>query len=149
VLLFQIWGTSHPAHSGIHHLKSWFEMPLQSCLKQKEKSPEPAGYMQNGQLSWTTHTHLEDAALQRSGNFTGQRALLGARTAYSVQWLDHRLDARRIVARFPPGPWDCLFPTASRPALQHTQPPPQWVPGALSPGMTQRAMGEKVTPAST
>jgi hypothetical protein len=22
VLLFQIWGTSHPAHSGIHHLKS-------------------------------------------------------------------------------------------------------------------------------
>jgi hypothetical protein len=48
---------------------------------------------------------------------------------------DYGLDDRAIRVRFPAG--QRIFPVASvsRPALGPTQPPVQWVPGVLSPGV--------------
>jgi hypothetical protein len=45
------------------------------------------------------------------------------------------LDVRMIGVRFPAGLGIFLFDTASKPALGSTQPPIQWVPGALSLGV--------------
>jgi hypothetical protein len=47
----------------------------------------------------------------------------------------HWLDKRGLRVRFPAGLVIFLFTTASRPALGPTEPPIQWVPGALSPGV--------------
>jgi hypothetical protein len=51
---------------------------------------------------------------------------------------DYGLDDRAIGVRFPAG--QRIFPAASvsRPALGPTQPPVQWVPGVLSPGVKAR-----------
>jgi hypothetical protein len=51
---------------------------------------------------------------------------------------DYRLDDRAIGVRAPAG--QRIFPVASvsRPALGPTQPPVQWVPGVLSPGVKAR-----------
>jgi hypothetical protein len=48
---------------------------------------------------------------------------------------DYGLDNRMIGVRIPAGAGNFLFTTASRPALGPTQPPFQWVPGALSLGV--------------
>jgi hypothetical protein len=48
---------------------------------------------------------------------------------------DHGLDDRGSRVRFPGGLGIFLFTTASRTALGPTQPPIQWVPGALSLGV--------------
>jgi hypothetical protein len=50
---------------------------------------------------------------------------------------DHGLDDRAIGVRSPAGAKDFFFPltSVSRPALGPTQPPVQWVPGVLSPGV--------------
>jgi hypothetical protein len=52
---------------------------------------------------------------------------------------DYGLDDRAIGVRFPAGAKD-FFPlsSVSRPALGPTQPPVQWVPGVLSPGVKAR-----------
>jgi hypothetical protein len=51
---------------------------------------------------------------------------------------DYGLDDRAIGVRSPAG--QRIFPLASvsRPALRPTQPPIQWVPGVLSPGVKAR-----------
>jgi hypothetical protein len=51
---------------------------------------------------------------------------------------DYGLDDRAIGVRFPAGAR--IFPVASvsRPALGPTQPPVQWVPGVISPGVKAR-----------
>jgi hypothetical protein len=51
---------------------------------------------------------------------------------------DYGLDDRAIG--FDPRQGQRIFPLAfvSRPALGHTQPPFQWVPGVLSPGVKAR-----------
>jgi hypothetical protein len=51
---------------------------------------------------------------------------------------DYGLDDGAIGVRFPAG--QRIFPVAfsSRPALGPTQPPVQWVPGVLSPGVKAR-----------
>jgi hypothetical protein len=46
---------------------------------------------------------------------------------------DYRLDDRGVAVRVPVR--STIFSTSSRPALGSTQPPIQWVPGALSPGV--------------
>jgi hypothetical protein len=51
---------------------------------------------------------------------------VGIATSY---WLDDR----GVGVRVPVG--SIIFSTSSRPALGSTQPPIQWVPGALSPGV--------------
>jgi hypothetical protein len=47
----------------------------------------------------------------------------------------YALDDRMIGSRFPAGLGIFLFDTVSRPVLGPTQPPIQWVPGALSLGV--------------
>jgi hypothetical protein len=49
--------------------------------------------------------------------------------------LGYGLDDRGSRVRFPAGAWNFLFDTASRNALGPTQPPIQWIPGALSLGV--------------
>jgi hypothetical protein len=49
--------------------------------------------------------------------------------------LGYGLDDRGSSARFPAGAGIFLFTTASRMVLRPTQPPIQWVPGALSLGV--------------
>jgi hypothetical protein len=51
--------------------------------------------------------------------------------------LGYGLDYRGCRVRFPAGLGISLFTTASRTALGPTQPPIQWVPGALSLGVTR------------
>jgi hypothetical protein len=57
---------------------------------------------------------------------------------------DYGLDDRAIGVRCPEG--QRIFPLASvsRPALGPTQPPVQWVPGVLSPGV-KRGSGVMLT----
>jgi hypothetical protein len=57
---------------------------------------------------------------------------------------DYGLDDRAIGVRSPAG--QSIFPLASvsRPALRPTQPPVQWVPGVLSPGV-KRGRGVTLT----
>jgi hypothetical protein len=57
---------------------------------------------------------------------------------------DYGLDERR--SRFDPRQGQRIFPLASvsRPALRPTQPPVQWVPGVLSPGV-KRGRGVTLT----
>jgi hypothetical protein len=57
---------------------------------------------------------------------------MGARRDSSVATA---LDDRDSRVRFPTGLGIFLFTTASRTALDATQPPIQWVPGALSLGV--------------
>jgi hypothetical protein len=45
------------------------------------------------------------------------------------------LDDRAIEVRSPAGEKICPLTSLSRPALGPTQPPAQWVPGVLSPGV--------------
>jgi hypothetical protein len=49
--------------------------------------------------------------------------------------LGYRLDDRGFRVRFPAGSGNFFFTTASRTALGPTQPPIQWIPGALSLGV--------------
>jgi hypothetical protein len=49
--------------------------------------------------------------------------------------LDCGLDDRGSRVRFPAGAGNFLFTTVSRTALGPTQPPIQWIPGALSLGV--------------
>jgi hypothetical protein len=55
---------------------------------------------------------------------------------------DYGLDDRAIGVRSPAGAKD--FSSVSRPALGPTQPPVQWVPGVLSPGV-KRGRGVTLT----
>jgi hypothetical protein len=48
---------------------------------------------------------------------------------------DYGLDDREIGVRSPAGAKDFPLASVSRPALGPTQPPVQWVPGVLSPGL--------------
>jgi hypothetical protein len=48
----------------------------------------------------------------------------------------YELDDRRVGVRVPVGPR--IFSTSSKPALRSTQPPIQWVPGALLPGVKRQ-----------
>jgi hypothetical protein len=57
-----------------------------------------------------------------------RHSVVGIATAY-------RLDDRGGRSSNPGGGKNFLFSTSSRPALGPTQPPIQWVPGALSPGV--------------
>jgi hypothetical protein len=51
---------------------------------------------------------------------------------------DYGLDYRAIGVRSPAGAKDYPLTSVSRPALGPTQPPVQWVPGVLSPGVKAR-----------
>jgi hypothetical protein len=51
---------------------------------------------------------------------------------------DYGLDDRAIEVRSPAGAKDFPLASVSRPALGPTQPPVQWVPGVLSPGIKAR-----------
>jgi hypothetical protein len=57
---------------------------------------------------------------------------------------DYGLDDRAIGVRFPAGARIFPLSSVSRPALGPTQPPVQWVPGALSPGV-KRGRGVMLT----
>jgi hypothetical protein len=62
--------------------------------------------------------------------------VVGTETAYG-------LDNSEVVVRVPVGVKNFLFSKSSRLALWSTQPPIQWVPGALSQGYSGR--GVKLT----
>jgi hypothetical protein len=49
--------------------------------------------------------------------------------------IGYGLDNRRVGVPSPGRVKNFLFSKSSRPALRSTQPPIQWVPGALSPGI--------------
>jgi hypothetical protein len=57
---------------------------------------------------------------------------------------DYGLDDRAIEVRSPAGAEDFPLTSVSRPALGPTQPPVQWVPGVLSPGV-KRGRGVMLT----
>jgi hypothetical protein len=57
---------------------------------------------------------------------------------------DYGLDDRAIGVRSPAGAKDFPLSSVSRPALGPTQPPVQWVPGVLSPGV-KRGRGVMLT----
>jgi hypothetical protein len=57
---------------------------------------------------------------------------------------DYGLDDRAIGVRSPAGAKDFPIASVSRPALGPTQPPVQWVPGILSPGV-KRGRGVMLT----
>jgi hypothetical protein len=52
---------------------------------------------------------------------------------------DYGLDDRAIGVRSPAGAMDFPLTSVSRLALRPTQPPVQWVPGVLSPGVKTRS----------
>jgi hypothetical protein len=72
-------------------------------------------------LTFNFHRNHRDSFLSRSSS-------VGIATGYG-------LDDRLIGVRFPAGLGIFFFDTMSRPALWHTQPPIQWVLGALSLGV--------------
>jgi hypothetical protein len=55
---------------------------------------------------------------------------VGIATCYGLDGREFEVPSSGRVKNF-------LFSTSSRPALGATQPPIQWVPGALSPGVKQ------------
>jgi hypothetical protein len=57
---------------------------------------------------------------------------------------DYGLDGRAIGVRSPAGAKDFSLTSVSRPALGSTQPPVQWVPWVLSPGV-KRGRGVMLT----
>jgi hypothetical protein len=61
-----------------------------------------------------------------------------------------RLRARRPSFDFWEGQGSSFFPTTSRPDLVSTQPPIQWLPGALSPGIKRQGReADQSLPSST
>jgi hypothetical protein len=72
-----------------------------------------------------------------------------SRIAQSVQRLGYGLDDRGSRVRFPAGAGIFLFTTASRTALGSTQPPTQWVPGALSLGVKRPGRETNHSPPSS
>jgi hypothetical protein len=63
--------------------------------------------------------------------------------------LCYKLDDRYSRVRFPAGLGIFLFTTASRTALGPTQPPIQWVPGALSLGVKRPGREADYSPPSS
>jgi hypothetical protein len=59
------------------------------------------------------------------------------------------LDGRGIGVRVPVVVGIFLFSISSRPALGFTQPPIQWVPGALSPGVKRPGREADHSPAAS
>jgi len=69
-----------------------------------------------------TISHLSSALIV---NYFLCKSILYSKISYSGAGLDNRrFDSQQGVSI-------CLFTTVSRPALVPTQPPKQWVPGAL------------------
>jgi hypothetical protein len=63
---------------------------------------------------------------QRTTRIKSRDSVVGIATSYE-------LDDRGVGIRVPEG--SEIFSTSSRPALESTQPPIQWLPGALSPAV--------------
>jgi hypothetical protein len=82
-------------------------------------------------LQWVTRANLRQKEVYTNLLETGnQDSVVGIATGC-------KLDARgvRVLALSPSGAKNFLFSMWSRPALGPTQPPIQWVPGVLSPGV--------------
>jgi hypothetical protein len=62
---------------------------------------------------------------------------------------DYGLDVRMSGIRIPAGLGIFLFDNVSRPALRPTQPPIQWVPGALSLGVKRSEREANHSPPSS
>jgi hypothetical protein len=62
---------------------------------------------------------------------TGTPPIYGVGIAQSVQWRATGWTAQVQI----PAVQNFLFFTASRPTLESSQPPIQWIPGTLSPGV--------------
>jgi hypothetical protein len=115
-------------------LSKWTKIPFTLWLPSvfsisgsNRRPPQEAGYSNLETFSPTSQMSVNDFKMDYN------RCTLGAVIAHSVWWPGYGLDDRRIGVRFTAGSRDFLFSTAFRPALGPTQPPSQWVPGALSP----------------
>jgi hypothetical protein len=75
-------------------------------------------------IGWTLHLLIlnVNTVSIKAGNFSS----VGKATCYG-------LDDTEVGVRVPGRVKNFLFFTSSRPALGSTQPPIQWIPGALSP----------------
>jgi hypothetical protein len=69
-------------------------------------------------------------------NFCNYERSVGSRDSVVGIATGYGLDDRGVGVRVPLA--SRIFSTLSRPALGSTQPPVQWVPGALSPGVKRQ-----------
>jgi hypothetical protein len=60
----------------------------------------------------------------------------------------YKLDDREVGGQVPAGSKNFLFSTSSRPALESTQPPIQWVLGPFSPGVKRQGCEADHSPAA-
>jgi hypothetical protein len=91
---------------------------------------ESATLMSNGCTSWQRHRNqetLRTVPKQFERNLDNMYMLI----------MGYGLDDQGSRVRFPVGAGIFLYTTTSRTALGPTQPPIQWVPGALSLGIKQ------------
>jgi hypothetical protein len=86
------------------------------------------------QLSATTRSSIASLWVSLV-SFTAITLCVKSRESSASIALGYRLEDRGSRVRFPAGLGIFLFTTASRTALGSTQPPIQWVPGALSLGV--------------
>jgi hypothetical protein len=102
-----------------------------------DHSPPPSSEVKNAWLYTSTPTTSSCRLVQHRDDFTIylNTLLHKSRDSSFGIVLGYGLDDRGSRVRFPEGAGNFFFTTASRMALQFTQPSTQWVPGALSLGI--------------